>query len=77
MIEGKKGADPKLIVAIQMLSIGIILLILGLVVLFLSPLRSMDPFIRLTFLISISSIIVVGVAFVIGGSIRYKRVKRS
>ena len=77
MTEEKKGADPKLIVTVQMLSIGIILLILGLVVLFVSPLRSMDHFVRLTFLISEASIIIVGLAFAIGGGIRYKRAKRA
>jgi hypothetical protein len=77
MTEDNKGADPKLIVAVQMLSIGIILLILGAVVLLVSPLASMDHFIRLTFLISEVSILVVGLAFAVGGWIRYKRAKKA
>jgi len=75
-MEEKKGADPKLIVAIQMLSIGIILLILGIAVLILSPLRTMASFLRLNSLISTGSIILVGLAFAIGGYIRLKRVKK-
>jgi hypothetical protein len=77
MMEEKKGADPKLIVAVQMLSIGIILLILGLVVLIVSQPSSMDHFIRLTFLVSEASILAVGLAFAIGGAIRYKRAKKA
>jgi hypothetical protein len=71
------GADPKLIVAVQMLSIGIILLVLGLVTLILSPFAKMDPFIRLTFVISMGGIIAVGLAFGIGGGILYRRAKKS
>jgi nitrate reductase gamma subunit len=72
-----KGANPKLIVAVQMLSIGIILLVLGLVTFILSPLAKMDPFIRLTFLISMASIIAVGLAFGVGGGILYRRAKKT
>jgi uncharacterized membrane protein len=76
MMEEKKGADPKLIVAIQMLSIGIILLTLGIAVLILSPLRTMASFLRLNSLLSTGGIILVGLAFAIGGYLRLKRVKK-
>jgi Na+/phosphate symporter len=76
-MEEKKGADPKLIVAVQMLSIGAILLVLGIVTFLLSPVRSMEPFIRLTFLISMGSIVAVGVGFGISGAVRYRRAKKS
>jgi len=75
-MEEKKGADPKLIVAIQMLSIGIILLTLGIAVLILSPLRTMASFLRLNSLLSTGGIILVGLAFAIGGYLRLKRVKK-
>jgi len=76
-MEEKKSVDPKLIVAIQMFSIGIILLILGVLVLVLSPIRSMVPFIRASSLISNGSIILVGLGFSIGGYIRLKRLKKT
>jgi hypothetical protein len=78
--DGKKkvvGANPKLIVAVQMLSIGIILLVLGLVTFSLSPVARMEPFVRLTFVISMGAIIAVGLAFGIGGGILYRRAKKS
>jgi hypothetical protein len=71
------GANPKLIVAVQMLSIGIILLVLGVVTFCLSPVAKMEPFIRLTFLISMGGIIAVGLAFGIGGGILYRRARKS
>jgi nitrate reductase gamma subunit len=75
--EKARGADPKLIVAVQMLSIGIILLVLGLVTFFLSSVAKMEPFIRLTFLISMGGIIAVGLAFGVGGGILYRRAKKT
>ncbi len=75
--EKKGGADPKRIVAVQMLSIGVILLVLGLVTFFLTPVAEMESFIRLTFLISMGGIIAVGLAFGIGGGILYRRVKKA
>jgi hypothetical protein len=71
-----QGADPKLIVAVQMLSIGLILLILAGVVLWLSPVGRMDSFIRLTFLLSMGSILLVGGGFAVAGAIRYRRARR-
>lgn len=78
-MEERKGADPKLIVAVQMTSIGAILLILGLTVLLMSlgPLRSMEHFIRACAIASDCSIILVGLFFAIGGFIRLKRVKKA
>ena len=75
-MEEKKGADPKLIVAVQMLSIGIILTILGFTVFILSPISRMEPFIRVCSIVSNGSITCIGLFFSIGGLIRYKRVKR-
>jgi hypothetical protein len=60
-----------------MLSIGIILFVLGTTTLILSPVGRMEPFIRLTFLISIGSIVAVGVGFGISGAIRYRRAKKA
>lgn len=75
-MEERSAADPKIIVAVQMLSIGIILVILAVAVFLLSPVTRMMPFIRLTFIISVSSIFLVGLSFSIGGIIRYKKAKR-
>jgi len=75
-MEERRRADPKMIIAVQMLSIGVILFILGLTVSLLSPVSRMEPYIRMTFLISVGSILLVGILFSIGGIIRYKRVKR-
>ncbi len=75
-MEKKKGANPKLIVAVQMLSIGIILIILGFTVFILSLLSRMEPFIRVYSIMSNGSIICIGLFFAIGGLIRYKHVKR-
>jgi len=80
-MEEKKGADPKLIVAVQMLSIGIILIILGVTVFILSPLDQMvnprmTPYIRMCSIISNTGITLIGVAFAIGGVVRYKRAKK-
>ncbi len=71
-----QGTNPKLIVAIQMLCIGIVLLALGIVVFLLSPLKTMEPFIRTQSWISNGSIVVTGLAFAIGGWIRLKKVKK-
>ncbi|MEW5901849.1 MAG: hypothetical protein AB1715_10340 [Acidobacteriota bacterium] len=75
-MEEQKGADPKIIVAVQMLSIGLILLVLGLVTLVLSPVRAMEPFLCLTFLVSMAGIIFVGVFFSVAGSVLYRRAKK-
>ncbi len=77
-MEERKGADPKHILAVQMTSIGAILLILGLTVLLLSlgSLRSMENFIRVCAIASDFSIILVGLFFAIGGIIRLRRVKK-
>ncbi len=80
-MEEQKGANPKIIVATQMTSIGVILIILGITVFILSPLDPainprMTPFIRMCSIISNSSITLVGVAFAIGGLIRFKRAKK-
>ena len=80
-MEEKKGANPKIIVAVQMTSIGIILIILGITVFLLSPLDPllnprMTPFIRTCSIISNGTITVVGVLFAIGGLIRFRRTKR-
>lgn len=75
-MEERSGADPKTIVAVQMLSIGIILVILAVAVFLLSPVTKMMSFIRLTFVVSISCIFLVGLSFFIGGIIRYKKAKR-
>lgn len=75
-MEERSAADPKIIVAVQMLSIGIILVILAVAVFLLSPVTRMMPFIRLTFIISVSCIFLVGLSFSIGGIIRYKKAKR-
>ncbi len=71
----KKGADPKMIVAVQMLSIGIILVCLGTLVFFLSPIGRMDPFVRICSIASNSSITLLGLFFIIGGFFRYKKAK--
>jgi Na+/phosphate symporter len=75
-MEEKKGADPRLIVAVQMLSIGAILLVLTIVTFLLTPVIRMEPFMRLTFLISMGCIIAVGVGFGISGAVRYRRAKK-
>lgn len=75
-MEERSAADPKIIVAVQMLSIGIILVILALAVFFVSPVTKMTPFIRLTFIISIICIFLVGLSFFIGGIIRHKKAKK-
>lgn len=75
-MDERKGADPKLILAVQMLSIGVILFILGLIALIITPLRSMTSFMRTAALLSYGSIIFVGFCFAVGGMIRYRRVKK-
>lgn len=71
-----KGADPKRVVAVQMFSIGMILFVLGGVTLLLSHPAAMAPFIRRAFLASIGSIILIGLAFAVGGVLRLRRAKR-
>ena len=75
-MEEKKGADPRLIVAVQMLSIGAILLVLTIVTFLLTPVTRMEPFMRLTFLISMGCITAAGVGFGISGAVRYRRAKK-
>ena len=77
MTEEYKGADPKLLVAIQMIAVGIILLILGVTVFLLSPLGKMAPFIRLCSLLTNSSLIVTGLLFWLGGYFRLRKVKQA
>ncbi len=84
-MEEVKGADPKIIVAVQMTSIGVILIILGLAVFVLSMLsmsgavptdNAWTPYIKTCSVISNTGIILLGVAFAIGGVARFKRAKK-
>lgn len=84
-MEERKGADPKIIVAVQMTSIGVILIILGLVVFVLSMLSMAGsvptdnvwtPYIKMCSVISNAGITLLGVAFAIGGVARFKRAKK-
>ena len=84
-MEEEKGANPKIIVAVQMTSIGIILVILGLTVFVLSMLsmsgavptdNAWTPYIKMCSVISNTGIILLGVAFAIGGVARFKRAKK-
>ena len=80
-MEEYKGANPKLIVAVQMTSIGIILIILGITAFILSPLDplvnpKMTPTIQMWSVISNSSMTILGVVFAIGGLIRHAQAKK-
>lgn len=75
MNDENKGSNPKLIVAVQMLCIGIVLLILGTTVILISPVKTMTPLFRLWSWTSNGSIVLSGAAFAAGGLIRYKRAK--
>jgi hypothetical protein len=84
-MEQQKGADPKIIVAVQMTSIGVILIILGLAVFILSMLsitgrfataNPWTPNIKTCLMISIAVITLVGVGFAIGGVALLKRAKK-
>jgi len=84
-MEEKKGANPKIIVAVQMTSIGVILIILGLTVFVLSMLsmsgavptdNAWTPYIKTCSVISNGGIALLGVAFAIGGVVRLKRAKK-
>jgi hypothetical protein len=84
-MEERKGADPKIIVAVQMTSIGIILIILGLSVFILSMLsmaglsptpNPWTPYIKMCSMISNGGITLLGVAFAIGGVVRFKQAKK-
>jgi hypothetical protein len=77
MNEHIKGSNPKLILAVQMLCIGIVLLVLGIIVILLSPQRLMTPLFQRWSIISNVAIALVGLGFAIGGFIRYKKVKKS
>jgi Na+/phosphate symporter len=71
-----KGSNPKKILAVQMLMIGIVLLVLGIMVSLLSPLKAMTPVVRTWSLLSNASIILTGLAFTIGGLVRNKKLKQ-
>lgn len=84
-MDEKKGADPKVIVAVQMTSIGVILIILGLTVFVLSMLsmsgavptdNAWTPYIKTCSVISNTGIILLGIAFAIGGVARFKQAKK-
>ncbi len=84
-MEERKGADPKIIVAVQMTSIGIILIILGLTVFILSMLsmaglsptpNPWTPYLKTCSIISNVGITLLGVAFAIGGVVRFKQAKK-
>lgn len=77
MTEQPQGADPRLLVAIQMISIGIILLVIGVTVFLLSPLGKMTPFIRLCSVLTNSSMVVTGLLFGLGGYFRLRKVKKA
>ncbi|MBM3310866.1 MAG: hypothetical protein FJY80_05100 [Candidatus Aminicenantes bacterium] len=67
------STNPKLIVAVQMLCIGIVLLVLGVAVVLSSPVKAMSPLFRTWSVVSNGSIILVGVAFTVGGVLRFRR----
>jgi len=69
------ATNPKLIVAVQMLCIGIVLLVLGAAVIVMSPIGRMTPTFRIWSIISNGSIILAGLGFTIGGLLRYRKVK--
>jgi len=84
-MEERKGADPKIIVAVQMTSIGIILIIFGLTVFVLSMLsmagsvptdNPWTPYTKTCSVISNTGITLLGVAFAIGGVARFKQAKK-
>jgi len=72
-------ADEKrarLIIGIQMFSMGVILAVFGLAVIAFSPFRTMEPGIRMWATISDIAITGVGLAFIIFGRIRIIRAKK-
>ena len=73
MEENGKSANPKRIVAVQMLCIGVVLLVLGVVVVLSSPVKSMTPLFRTWSVVSNGAIILAGIAFAVGGVIRFRR----
>ncbi len=75
-MNNKQPTNPKLIVAVQMLCIGIVLLVLGIVVVLRSPVGTMTPLFRSWSIISNGAIILTGAAFTVGGIIRYRRIKQ-
>ncbi|UCC22336.1 MAG: hypothetical protein JSW23_11230 [Planctomycetota bacterium] len=84
-MEEQKGADPKVIVGVQMTSIGVILIILGLSVFILSILsmtgrfattNPWTPNIKTCSIISNAVITLIGVGFAIGGVARLKQAKK-
>jgi hypothetical protein len=84
-MDEKKGADPKLIVAVQMTSIGVILIILGVTVFILSLLsmtgvtqthNPWTPYVKACSIVSNVTITLLGVAFAIGGLVRHHEVAK-
>jgi uncharacterized membrane protein YidH (DUF202 family) len=84
-MEERKGADPKIIVAVQMTSIGVILIILGLTVFVLSMLsmagvvptgNAWTPYVKTCSVITDVGIVLLGVAFAICGIARFKQAKK-
>jgi hypothetical protein len=73
MEENGQSANPKRIVAVQMLCIGVVLLVLGVVVVLSSPVKSMTPLFRTWSVVSNGAIILAGIAFAVGGVIRFRR----
>ena len=66
----------EIIISTQMLSIGIILTIFGLIVVIFSPFKTMKPYIRMWALISDFGIVGLGLIFTIVGWVRSKKAKK-
>ena len=73
MEDNRHPTNPKRIVAVQMLCIGVVLLVLGVVVVLSSPVKSMTPLFRTWSVVSNGAIILAGIAFAVGGVIRFRR----
>lgn len=69
-------SNPKLLLAVQMLCIGVVLFVLGIAVVLQSPLGRMSPAFRFWSIASNGSIILTGLAFGIGGAVKYARCRR-
>ena len=69
-------SNPKLLLAVQMLCIGVVLFILGIAVVLQSPLGRMSPTFRFWSVVSNGGIILTGIGFGIGGAIKYARCRR-
>lgn len=70
------ASNPKLILAVQMLCIGIVLIILGVAVILRSPLGAMAPVFRFWSVASNAAILLAGLAFTAGGVVKYRKVLR-